>query len=298
MNSWENVKPIAVAVDGSDDALAAVRWAAAEAVRRGRRLRVMHAYEWPLPAYGPGFGRLEILREAAERIGIKKVRHAVTLAKQVAPGLAVETELVLGSAARVLQKLSEQACLIVTGSRGLGGFTGLIAGSVAVALAAHAHCPVVVVRGTEPDPHGPIVVGVDGSAASEAAVALAFDEASVRGCGLVAVHSWSDIAFPYIPEPGWPVPIDWEPVIAREKELLAERLAGWCEKYPDVTVERIVHCDRPARALLDAARDRDARLIVVGSRGRGGFTGLALGSVSQAMIHHAPCPVLIARHER
>ena len=238
------------------------------------------------------------MREAAERIGSKKVRRAVALAKQTAPGLPVETELVLGTAAPVLRKLSEQACLIVVGSRGLGGFTGLIAGSVAVALAAHAHCPVVVVRGKEPDPDAPIVVGVDGSEASEAAVALAFDEAAVRRCGLVAVHSWSDIAFPYIPEPGWPVPIDWGPVIARENELLSERLAGWQEKYPDVAVEQIVAQDRPARALLDAARDRDARLIVVGSRGRGGFTGLALGSVSQAMIHHATCPVLIARHER
>lgn len=295
MNSWENVKPIAVAVDGSDDALAAVRWAVAEAVLRGRRLRVVHAYEWPLPSYGPGFARPEILREAALRIGTKKVRHAIALAKRVAPGLTVETELVLGSAAPMLRKVSEQACMLVVGSRGLGGFTGLIAGSVAVTMAAHAQCPVVVVRGEEPDLDAPIVVGVDGSAASEAAVALAFDEASVRGCGLVAVHSWSDIVFPYIPEPSWPLPIDWEPVITHESKLLAERLAGWQEKYPEVSVERIVERDRPARSLLDAARDRDARLIVVGSRGRGGFAGLTLGSVSQAMIHHAPCPVLIAR---
>lgn len=298
MNSWENVKPIAVAVDGSDEALAAVRWAATEALRRGRRLRVVHAYEWPLPRYGPGFGRPEILREAAFRIGTKKVHLAVETAKRVAPGLAVETELVLGTAAPVLRKLSEQACLLVVGSRGLGGFTGLIAGSVAVAMAAHAHCPVVVVRGEVPDPDGPVVVGVDGSEASEAAVALAFDEAAVRGCGLVAVHSWSDVAFPYVPEPGWPLPIDWDPVIEHETELLAERLAGWREKYPQVSVERIITHDRPTRALLDAARDRDAALVAVGGRGRGGFTGLALGSVSQAMIHHAPCPVLIARRGR
>src|SRR6266545_533229 len=163
MNSMENVKPILVAVDGSDSALDAARWSAAEAVRRERRLRIVHAYEWPLPSYGPRFVEPTILHEAAVHIGAKRLREAAAAVRKAVPGLKIESEMLRGSPIPVLRDASRQGCLLVLGSRGLGGFNGLLAGSVAVALAAHGDCPVVVVRGSEPALNAPVVVGVDGS---------------------------------------------------------------------------------------------------------------------------------------
>jgi nucleotide-binding universal stress UspA family protein len=211
----------------------------------------------------------------------------------VDPGLDPETETVRGTPVAVLRDVSKGASLLVLGSRGLGGFTGLLAGSVAVALAAHGHCPVAVIRGDDSAPGAPVVVGVDGSPVSDAAIELAFDEAAARGCDLVAVHAWTDTAFPVTPAGGFAPELDWESLAERAAITLDERMAGWQEKYPLVTVHQVVERERPASALLQAAQS--AQLLVVGSRGRGGFTGLALGSVSQAMIHHAPCPVLITR---
>jgi nucleotide-binding universal stress UspA family protein len=173
----------------------------------------------------------------------------------------------------------------------------MLAGSTAVALVAHGHCPVAVIRGRTPDgippAGGPVVVGLDGSPASEAAVAIAFDEASLRGADLVAVHTCSE----YQSDSGYAYArqfvVDWDAIDVREREVLAERLAGWQEKYPDVLVRRVVARDRPVRALLE--QTAEAQLLVVGSRGHGGFTGMLLGSTSQALIYHGTCPLLVAR---
>lgn len=285
-------KPVVVAVDGSESALRATRWAADEARRRGRALRIVHAYQWP-PVGGPTFALfetgLDAVRVAAEAV----VREA--LATVADSGLRCETEVILGSPVQMLRSESERAALLVLGSRGRGGFSGLLAGSVTVALAAHGHCPVAVIR-DEPQADGPVVVGVDGSPASEAAIGFAFEEAALRGVELVAVLAWTDSVFPVGPDGiQYPV-IDWTPFAEQAEELLGERLAGWTEKYPEVVVRRRIERDRPATALLDAAHG--AQLLVVGSRGRGGFAGLTLGSVSQAMLHHAPCPVVVARPDQ
>jgi nucleotide-binding universal stress UspA family protein len=294
MSSRETGNPIVVAVDGSESALWATRWAAEEASRRGRTLRIMHAYEWP-PGYGPTFVEPESAYRAVRYAGEAVLHAASAAAREVIGGLRIETELVEGRTSRHLLAASERAAMLVLGSRGLGGFTGLLAGSVTTALAAHGHCPVAVIR-DEPPSAGPAVVGVDGSPASEAAIGFAFEEAALRGCELVAVLVWTDTVFPVGPD-GIQYPlIDWTPLVEEAEELLGQRLAGWAEKYPEVVVRRRVEHDRPAAALLEAAKG--ARLLVVGSRGRGGFTGLALGSVSQAMVHHAPCPVVIARPDR
>jgi nucleotide-binding universal stress UspA family protein len=169
----------------------------------------------------------------------------------------------------------------------------LLIGSVAVDLAAHASCPVVVVRGPEPDYTAPrpepVVVGVDGSPTSEAAVAFAFEAAALQNVPLVAVHVWHDL----LVDPTMAPLLDWDVVESDEREVLAERLAGWTAKYPDVPVRRLVACDRPGRALVDESGR--AQLVVVGSRGRGGFRGMLLGSVSQALLHHAHCPVAVVR---
>jgi nucleotide-binding universal stress UspA family protein len=178
---------------------------------------------------------------------------------------------------------------VVVGTRGMGGFAGLVVGSTAVEVSARARCPVVTVRevgsGT-----GPVVVGVDGTPVGEAAIAFAFAEAATRGTDLVAVHTWTDLlvetAFA-----GGAAALDFAPIAQQAEEVLGERLAGWPEKYPDVRVSRHVSHERAPKALLRHAEK--AQLVVVGSRGRGGFRGLLLGSTSQHLLHHAPCPVAV-----
>jgi nucleotide-binding universal stress UspA family protein len=293
MNSSDNTTPILVAIDGSESALHAAHWAAAEAIRRGCGLRIVHAYDWPLPHYGPAVVDPAVLRDAVQSTANTTLATAVTAIAEAAPELPVEAETVRGPAVTALLKLSRRAELLVLGSRGLGGFTGLLVGSVAIELVAHGHCPVVVVRGEPPVQGAPVVVGVDGSPASETAIALAFDQAASRGCDLVAVHAWADTVIPYGPGSGYAQALNGTALTEQAEKVLVDSLAGWHEKYPGVTVRRVAARDRPAGALLNAARE--AQLLVVGSRGRGGFTGLTLGSVSQALIHHAPCPVLIAR---
>jgi nucleotide-binding universal stress UspA family protein len=164
-------------------------------------------------------------------------------------------------------------------------------GSTAAALAAHAHSPTVVVRGTTTT-DGPVVVGVDGSPAGEAAIGFAFEAASLRDAPLTAVLSWPDSLLEGRVQSTLFTTAEAE-IVQEQERVLAERLAGWQEKYPDVPVERVVVRDRAAHALLRIAEH--ARLLVVGSRGHGGFTGLLLGSTSQALVHHAPCPVAVVR---
>lgn len=160
-----------------------------------------------------------------------------------------------------------------------------------VALASHASSPVVIVRESGRAPSDlaslPVVVGIDGSPTSEAAIAFAFEAASMRDVALVAVHTWLDRALHLTLEPLE----DLEPIEAEERQVLSQRLAGWSEKYPDVQVEQLVTCDRPAAGLLEQAAE--AQLVVVGSRGRGEFSGLILGSVGNALVHRSPCPVAI-----
>lgn len=291
--------PVVVGVDESDSARAAVRWAAAEAARRGAPLRLVAAFA-PIPAGhvgNPGLGTSyrRVMTESARAV----LTSAAALAVEIAPGVATEAELRTGFPVPVLLDESERAVLTVVGSRGLGGFTGLLVGSVAVALAARGGSPVAVVRGDtgEGDPGDggtaegdrPVVVGVDGSPTSESALALAYEEAALRSAPLVAVHTWLDDML----EPALAPVIDWAALETEESALLAQRLAGWSEKYPDVEVRRLVVRDRPARALV--AESAGAALVVVGSRGRGGAAGLLLGSVSHALLQHAHCPVLVAR---
>ncbi|GAA3854683.1 universal stress protein [Saccharothrix violaceirubra] len=278
--------PILVGVDGSESALDAVRWAAAEAARRGVGLDLVHVYPTPVRGYPQVVLTGGEVRRALEEAGREHLERARALVADV----PVTVEVVPGDAAATLVGRSAAASCVVVGSRGLGGFTGLLIGSVAVALAAHARCPVVVVRGTEAV-DGPVVVGVDGSPTAEAAVAYAFEEASLRGVGLVAVLAWTDAL---VDGPlGERFGADWAAVEAGEHRVLAERLAGWGAKYPDVAVTRAVVRELPVRALLDHAAG--ASLLVAGTRGRGGFAGLLLGSTSQALIHHAPCPLAVVR---
>ncbi|MGQ0838992.1 universal stress protein [Actinokineospora sp.] len=288
--------PVVAGVDGSTSALHAVRWAAAEAARRQVPLRLVHAVDVAAYAHAGGFGAPHGFLDTVEAGGrrmLAEVRDAV-LADH--PDLVVDRDLQTADAVPALVAESANACLVVLGSRGLGGFSGILVGSTAVALSARGLCPVAVIRGrtadTPPPTDGPVIVGVDGSPTSEPALAVAFDQASGRGADLVAVHTWIEFAADAYAQR---FDVDWDAVESRERASLAERLAGWQEKYPDVTVRRVVSRDRPVRSLLE--HSADARLLVVGSRGHGGFTGMLHGSTSQALIYHATCPLVVVRAE-
>jgi nucleotide-binding universal stress UspA family protein len=281
--------PVVVGVDGSAVSLAAVDLAAREAQLRNRPLRVVHAFIWPYlnvplgpSLYGPPEGGL---RHDTERI----VADAVERAGSAFPDVTVTGKVVTGAPGTVLVDESCNAALVVIGDRGLGGFTGLLVGSVAVQLAAHAACPLIVVRG-EPGRTGDVLVGIDGSPASDNAVGFAFEEAAYRGVPLTAMHTWTE-----------PAVDDYLPAVhsadrleAEEARVFIEALAGWRDKYPDVTVHRRIIRGHAGQVLVEASSR--AQLLVVGCRGRGGFAGLLLGSVSQAVLHHAACPVAVIRH--
>jgi len=284
-------RTVIVGVDGSESALRAVRWSAAEAARRRVPLRIVTAFGWTqdhaVGQLGLGSSHRDIMLGESRR----HLAEAAAVAERAVDGLAVEQQLVIGFPIPVLTAEARRAQLVVIGDRGLGGVTGLLLGSVATALAAHADSPVVVVRGEDgdPDPAAPIAVGVDGSPVSEAALAFAYEAAAARGVPLIAVHTWRDA----VVNPTVAPLLDWEAIEAAEGQVLAERLAGWSEKHPDVPVQRMVPRDRPAHALVELSRR--AQLVVVGSRGRGGIAGLLLGSVSHALLHRAHCPVAVVR---
>lgn len=296
MGQNQTQRAVVAGVDGSECGLQAVRWAAAEALQRQLPLRLVAAHAWPSGGLvgDPGLG--VDYRAVLRDVVLGHLATAAADARQVAPELDIEQVEVTGYPVPVLLGESAHAEILVLGDRGLGGFTGLLIGSVAVEVTAHASCPVIVVRGSEPDRTGPrpepVVVGVDGSPTSEAATAFAFEAASLRRVPLVAVHVWRDVLVDATMAPL----LDWDVIDSDEREVLAERLAGWTEKYPDVPVRRLVARDRPARALVEESGR--AQLVVVGSRGRGGFHGLLLGSVSQALLHHAHCPVAVVRSPR
>jgi nucleotide-binding universal stress UspA family protein len=285
--------PIVVAVDGSETAAAAALWAAGEAARRHAPLLVFTAYGYEDAAFGgkmyPPSDWLAIKEAEADEV----LRMTRATLESAVPGLEIATEASGRGPVPGLLEISGRARILVTGEP-VGAIAGLFSGSPDVDLAAKAHCPVVVVRGNE-SVDGPVVVGTDGSPLSEAAIAWAFEESSLRNAPLVALHTWHDGDTAGLFSDG-NVAFQGEDLRDSGRRLLAQRLAGWQEKYPDVRVERRVEHDKPRSRLLSASRG--AQLVVVGSRGRGGFTGLVLGSTSQALLHHASCPVMVVRTEK
>jgi nucleotide-binding universal stress UspA family protein len=201
----------------------------------------------------------------------------------------VETSLGEGRPARVLLDEGRSAQMVVLGSRGRSDLVGLLTGSTSIQVAMHATCPVVVVRADVGErPHGPVVVGTDGTEISEAAIGFAFSEADAMRVGLTALHAW-DLPDGHLND----ADIRWAGVQEAEEAVLAERLAGWSEKYPGVDVTRVVKRADPAWALV--RESASSALTVVGTRGSGGFKGLLLGSVSHAVLQHADSPVAVVR---
>ncbi len=289
-------KRIVVGYDGSESSRVALTWALREARSRAIPVLIVHALN-PVAGTLAGLGTYARFsadrRAAAERMLLAAVHES----RREVPGVELESRVVEGPTVPALLEELAGAELAVVGSRGLGGFTELLVGSVAVQLVTYAPCPVVVVRSLDyaaPGPEaGRVVVAVDGSTPSSEAVGFAFEEASLRGVGLTAMHVW-EAPFFELPARG-PAPENsfMDEVEQAELRLLSEALAGWREKYPDVEVrQRLVHGE-PAQAVAEASPG--AELVVVGSRGRGGFRALLLGSVSHAVLHHARCAVAVVR---
>jgi len=284
---------IVVGVDGSASSKVAVDWAAREAAMRNVSLTLVHVIPsvrmWPDVPTPPEIERWY------EKQGHEFLRDARKIAEEAPNGgdaIQLDSQAFTGAVLPTLIDLSKEADMVVVGCRGVGAIAHRLLGSVSWGLVREAHCPVAVIHDEDPlmpypVAQAPVVVGIDGSPASESATAIAFDEASRRGVELVAVHAWSDFAVDELPG------VEWSDVQKQAEETLAERLAGWQERYPDVTVRRVVVLDRPAHALLEQAEA--AQLTVVGSHGRGGFAGMLLGSVSSAVAQSARMPVIVAR---
>lgn len=284
--------PVIVGIDGSASSLAAVEAAAREARWRGTHLHLVHAFIWPAmhvplgpSPLGPATGGL---RNMAERLAAEAEERA----QAVAPDVKVTSAVVTGEPLTVLETQSRHAQLMVIGSRNMGGLVGLLVGSTGVHLAARGHCPTLVVR--EPgDATGPVLLGVDGSPAGTRAIEFAFAEAALRGADLLALHAWTPWNAPMPPPLDPNTPYAGTPTSLAEREacLLSEAIAGQQEQHPEVTVKRQTLRQGTREALIEASST--AQMLVVGARGYGGFAGLLLGSVSQAMLNHAHCPVAV-----
>lgn len=284
---------IIIAVDGSAESDAAITWAAREASMRHEHVTLMHvmqpvAVSWPV---SPEQTTVAEWQEDNARHVIDHARDGLSAALDQPHAPDFRTQVLYAHPVDALVDASKDARMIVVGSHGRGALGRLLLGSVSRRVVEHAHCPVAVIHTDEAsapvDPKAPVLLGVDGSPASEAATEWAFDEASRRGVELIALHAWSDVAvFPILG-------MDWRTYQGQGEELLAERLAGWQERYPDVHVSRRLVCDTPAHWLLEESEN--AQLVVLGSHGRGGFAGMRLGAVSAAVAQSTKVPVIVVR---
>ncbi|AFU01572.1 universal stress protein [Nocardia brasiliensis] len=284
--------PIIAAVDGSASSYQAAAWAAVEATLHRRPLHLLTSMAIRT-GYGPGMSLGESDLEWLRRDGERILHEAKRIARTAAPGEepVISTEVSFELVIPMLIERSAHASMLVVGSRGMGAFQRGLLGSVSTATTHHAHCPVAVIHGISAiDPVSatlPVLVGVDGTANSVPALEFAFEEASRRKVGLTALHAWSDVSGMDLPVAGW------DGAQESSEAILAESLAGYAERYPDVTVRRIVKADRPVRSLLDESAN--AQLVVVGSHGRGGFASMLLGSTSNALLHSVESPMIVVR---
>jgi nucleotide-binding universal stress UspA family protein len=279
--------PVVVGVDESQTSLRAARFGAEEARQRNAPLRIVHAISWPLDRTTiPG---IDLDLHDQLRVGEATVAQlAVEAIAGMLPDERISTVVEDGPPVDVLEAASADAQLVVVGSRGIGGVAGLLVGSTASGLVAHAHCPVIVLhddRAVRVSERRSVVVGVQGSQDDEQVLAFAFGEAAARHTDLVAVHAWQVVVLETSLRSLGPL-VDWAGVAAEEGRLLGETLSGWRDKEPDVPVREVVMRDRPAVALVAAATT--AQLLVVGHRRR-----KRLGSTTHAVLHRTPCPVAV-----
>jgi nucleotide-binding universal stress UspA family protein len=286
---------ILVGVDGSASSNAAVRWAGRDAALRHVPITLAHVIPPPVltSRSGPLLERFKAAQLQHARRVIDDARRILFDHVDDVTALDVRTELYFSVIVPSLVDASKEAQMLVVGRHGLEAFNGHLLGSVSSGLLHHAHCPVAVIPDDDNEPptddfaHAPILLGVDGSPSAQRATAVAFEEASRRGVALVALHAWSDVPVPR------PLGTDWPGYQADGNDVLADWLSRWQEQYPDVQVQRRLVCDRPAGTL--AVGSQHAQLVVVGSHGRGGYAGEALGAVSSAVANSVFVPVIVAR---
>lgn len=308
---FSGTAPVVVGVDGSAESWRAIHLAAWEAGARRLPLVLAHGYPAdPYTWYGwaPLYAGPAIDSRAAASEMVEETANEV---RRSYPDLAVGTRLQVGTGAHALIESSRHATMVVVGSRGRGGFAGLSIGSTAAQTAAHATSPVLVVRPSEeqageagetidttPPPLStrPVLVGVDGSSTSEDAIGFAFEEAKLRNVPVIALYVWWLLPT-HMFGPDLPTPDGLDAAREEAHRLLTGIMSGWTDKYPDVSVQlRAVQGMNPSHELVEASRE--AGLVVVGSRGRGGFTGLLLGSVGRDLTGHAHCPVAVVHPRR
>lgn len=291
---------VVAGVDGSPRSLAAARWAAEEAARRHQSVQLLYSAYLPLAAFsGYGYPVSEYPAELIENAGVHGRRLLDSTAAEISgsyPDLEVTTVMTSSDPRLALVEASVGAAMTVVGTLGSGRVQEVLLGSVALHVTAHGRSPVAVIPHDQDHRGGPVLVGVDGSAHSDAAVTFAFDEAAVRGVGVVAAliyDNWTRKGFARRP-------ITFDVTESPEKQaVISEQLAGLAERYPDVEVHELIFRGQPADCLLKyaghAPLEQQPQLIVVGSRGRGGLTGLLLGSTSHALIAHSGRPVVVVR---
>ena len=293
MNNSTDIDPFAgrivVGMDGSDGSRRAANWAVGEAKIRGRGITLTHAI-MPMAA-SSAFGvavppRLDLIEDMRNSALEDLTRFAADL-----DCTDVDVVVEIGTPAALLLAASDTAELLVLGSRGRGGFTSLLLGSVGSQVASHANIPVTVVRDNPRAGATEILVGLHGSQNSIAALDFAFDEASRHGYSLVAVHAWDVPSFDLIITGDGSIPLPMENVADEEVRLSAEILAGYTEQYPDVKVVKHLIRAPAVQALLDSASN--AAMIVLGTRGRNAAVGALLGSTSNGVLHKAKIPVAI-----
>lgn len=279
---------MSVIVVGTDESLgsaAALRWAAAEGARRKATVRAVLAWTYLDQRRGPG---VEVEFDPQYSEASAEEALDLIIADVLGPDASVERRVVNDHAGRALVEAASDADLLVVGARGLGGVRSVVLGSVSGYCAHHASCPVVVVRAEDVQSgHDRIVVGVDGSEASATALAWAVEEAALRGSKLEVLHAWM------IPALAGPYVGDVTPVATAAQALVEEMVAAAGVAADDTTVVARAVMGAASGALIDASADAD--LVVVSSRGRGGFAGLLLGSVSHQVAAHAACPAVIVR---
>ena len=280
---------IVVGVDGSAHAERAAQWAAQEAAAHGRGVTLAYAILPPVTsaAFGPSLpvamNAIDVIREGAER-ELARIADSLMIAD-------LRTLVVMASSSGLLLEASQTAAMIVVGSRGLGGFRDLLLGSTGTQVATHSLCPCVVIRGLPKPDANQIVVGIDESPGSEAALAFAFDEASRHNWTLCVVHAFEIASYDYLVLPDPYQLVSSIEVTGEETRLVSETLAGFCSTYPDVRVEQRVVRGPTTHTLVQASKD--AAMLVVGTRGRGLVVGGILGSTSHGVLHHAQIPVAV-----
>jgi len=285
---------VVVGVDGSEPAAAALDWAVRQAALEGRELVVVHACG--VPGAMQDFEDIVANERGLMSVGRSIAREAVREARLTDATIGVDSVVTMGHAETVLGEASESADMIVLGARGRGTVASALLGSVSATLARESHCPVIIIRAFDEAPEKderPVVVGVDGTPVSSAAVEFAFRMASLRAAPLTLLHATWDLREQAAPVADLRSYAEKVNLSEEEERLVAETVAGLCEKYPDVVVTETYRRGEPVRQLVEASRE--ASLVVVGSRGRRLLATTLLGSVSRGVAERAYCPVAVVR---